>query len=261
MASMSAGSHHAVSTNRFGCSGSTRHSQARSEIAAWARISRASVNSPDRRTVSWPERRDAAAGVDEHRDAALVGERHDVAHGRLGQREALGPRVQLDALGAGVEAAARLGQRVGARVEAAEGDEPAAGVGGRREHAVVGRRVAVRLVHGEHDGARARRARARPAAARASGGRRRDRSRRRGCGRRTAPGRRGRRACGPTRGAGSRRRRAWAGNPIQAARRMADTRRTCNSAASASASRPSATRSRARCSCPTRASGPGPPTS
>ena len=33
------GFHHAVSMSTFGCSGSTRHSQARSEIAAWARIS------------------------------------------------------------------------------------------------------------------------------------------------------------------------------------------------------------------------------
>ena len=50
----SAGFHQAVSMKTFGWSGSTRHSHARSEIAAWARISGASGNSPVRRTVSRP---------------------------------------------------------------------------------------------------------------------------------------------------------------------------------------------------------------
>ena len=50
----SAGFHHAVSMNTFGCSGSTCQSHARSEIAAWARISRASGNSLESSTVSRP---------------------------------------------------------------------------------------------------------------------------------------------------------------------------------------------------------------
>ena len=54
VASTSAGAHHAVSMNRFGWSGSSRHSHARSEIAQWARINLASGNSPDSRTVSCP---------------------------------------------------------------------------------------------------------------------------------------------------------------------------------------------------------------
>ena len=52
----SAGFHHAVSMKTFGCSGSTCHSHARSEIAACARMSRASGNSADSSTVSRPAR-------------------------------------------------------------------------------------------------------------------------------------------------------------------------------------------------------------
>ena len=44
--------------------------------------------------------------------------------------------------------------RAVARVDAAEGDEPPVGRRGGRERDVVGRRVAVGLVHREHDAAR-----------------------------------------------------------------------------------------------------------
>ena len=149
-ASRSAGFHHEVSTNRFGCSGSTRHSQARSEIAQWARMIRRPGNSPDERTVSSPERGDAAPGVDEHRHPALVGERHHVAHPGLGERELLGARVELDALRAGVEAAASpRAQRVGARVERQNGDDAPPESRAAGEHASLASRVAAGLVHGE----------------------------------------------------------------------------------------------------------------
>ena len=101
------------------------------------------------------ERRDAAPRVDQHRHAALVRERDEVAHGGLGEVEALRARVQLDAARAGVQAAGGLGHRAVARVDAAEGDEPPVGRRGGRHHDVVGRRVAVGLVHREHDAARA----------------------------------------------------------------------------------------------------------
>ena len=51
----SAGFHHAVSMKTFGWSGRTCHSHARSEIAAWARIRRASGNSLESSTVSRPK--------------------------------------------------------------------------------------------------------------------------------------------------------------------------------------------------------------
>ena len=152
----SAGFHHAVSMKTFGCSGSTCHSHARSEIPAWARISRASGNSLESSTVSRPSAGIAAAGVDQDRHAPLVRDRDDLAHARLGHRELLGARVQLDADRARVQAAARLGRRMVARVEPAERHQPAVRGGRRRDRDVVRARVAVRLVHREHDRARAR---------------------------------------------------------------------------------------------------------
>ena len=43
-----------------------------------------------------PERRDPASGVDEHRQRALVGDRDELADGRVVEREVLGARVELD---------------------------------------------------------------------------------------------------------------------------------------------------------------------
>ena len=87
------------------------------------------------------ERRDPAAGVDEHRRLVLVRHRHQLAHQRLGERELLGPRVQLDAAGAGLEAAARLvdAARV-LRLHAAQRPQRAAALGHRAHHEVVGLR-------------------------------------------------------------------------------------------------------------------------
>ena len=58
-----------------------------------------------------PQGRDAAARVDEHGHGPLVGQRDEAAHRRRVHRELLRARVQLDAAGARVEAAARLGDR------------------------------------------------------------------------------------------------------------------------------------------------------
>ena len=98
-----------------------------------------------------PERRDAAAGVHEHHQLALGSQRHDVLHRWLGELEALGPRVQLDPRGSGVETAAGLRDRVRARVQAAERAQAALRGVGLGEHPVVRRRVAVGLVHREHE--------------------------------------------------------------------------------------------------------------
>ena len=99
------------------------------------------------------ERRDAASGVDQHRQPALVGQRDDVPHARVVERELLGPRMELDPARPARERALGLGDRVGLRVQAAERDQPALGGEGLVDHRVVGRRIAVGLVHREDEGA------------------------------------------------------------------------------------------------------------
>ena len=102
-----------------------------------------------------PERGDAAAGVDQDRALALVRRGHEVAHRRLGERELLGARVQLDAGRAGVEAAPRLRDRAGVlRLDAAQRAQRAVRRRDPVEHHVVGLAVAVGLVHREHERAR-----------------------------------------------------------------------------------------------------------
>jgi hypothetical protein len=86
----------------------------------------------------------------------LVRERDHVVHARVGQREALRARVQLDAARARVQAAGRLRGGPAARVHAAEGGQPATRARGGGQRGVVGVPVAVRLVHGEHHAARPR---------------------------------------------------------------------------------------------------------
>ena len=56
--------------------------------------------------------RQPAAGVDQHGEAALAGEREDVLEARVVDPEGLGARMQLDAAGAEVDAALGLGQRI-----------------------------------------------------------------------------------------------------------------------------------------------------
>ena len=65
--SRSAGIHQAVSNSRFGRSPATRQIQDRSQIPAWARISRAFGNSSASSHGVQAEGGDAAAGVDQHR--------------------------------------------------------------------------------------------------------------------------------------------------------------------------------------------------
>ena len=98
------------------------------------------------------ERRNPAAGVDQDRHAALLGDLEQVADLRVVEREPLGARVQLDATSAGVEGPPCLPGGIVVRVHAAERHEPPAAALGLRKHAVVGLRVAVRLVHREEDG-------------------------------------------------------------------------------------------------------------
>ena len=65
------------------------------------------------------ERRDPAPGMDQNRQPALVREREDRFDVGLGQLEALRPGMQLDSLRTGLEAAARLVQRLLAGIKSA----------------------------------------------------------------------------------------------------------------------------------------------
>ena len=92
----SAGIHQAVSNSRLGWSGATRQIQDRSQMPAWARISRASGNSPASATACAPERGDAAAGVDQNRQPSARRRARRAAHLGMVERELLGARMQLD---------------------------------------------------------------------------------------------------------------------------------------------------------------------
>ena len=100
------------------------------------------------------ERGDPAAGVDEDRQLALVGEGGELPDGGMVEGELLGAGVQLDALRAGLERP--LGLRAGTAVvgvDPAEGREQAVGPRRGVDDHVVGRGVAVGLVHGEDESA------------------------------------------------------------------------------------------------------------
>ena len=99
------------------------------------------------------QRRDPAPGVDQDRERALVREREQPRHVRVVERELLGARMQLDAAAPWRERPLGLGQRPLARLDPAERHHQA--VAGRRrlDHEVVGRRVAVRLVHRKDEAA------------------------------------------------------------------------------------------------------------
>ena len=132
--------------------------------------------------------RDAAAGVDQDREAALVGEGAQLAHRRVIERELLGAGMQLDALGARGERTLRLGERVaGVRAHPAERGQHAVGLR-RRPRSPCHWRPGSRRARAS--GTRTPRGRGRrsawPAAARASGSSRRDRSGPDGCAHRTA---------------------------------------------------------------------------
>ena len=97
------------------------------------------------------ERRDAAAGVAEHRQALRIREREHPFERRMVEREALGAGVELDPARARRQATLGLGEWVLRRVEPGEGHQQRSRRLGLGEHHVVGGRVAVRLVHREDD--------------------------------------------------------------------------------------------------------------
>ncbi len=102
------------------------------------------------------DRRQAAAAVDQDRDAALGRDGEDPAEPLVVQVKRLRARMELDAARAEVEAAGRLGDRLGGQVEADErDDDPVARLRGR-ERAVVRRteaRFAIGLVQAEGEAA------------------------------------------------------------------------------------------------------------
>ena len=103
------------------------------------------------------DRRQAAAGVDEDRDAALGREREDGREPLVVEQELLGARMELDPAGAEVEAAARLLDRPLVEREPHERDEAALRARGELERPVVAGAEAgmpVGLVEAEHEGAR-----------------------------------------------------------------------------------------------------------
>ena len=101
-------------------------------MPAWAMISDASGVALDERGEPVRDRGQAAAAVDQDRDAALGREREHGPEPLVGRVEALGARVQLDPARAGVEAARRLLDRRLVQVEADEGDQPALRARGER---------------------------------------------------------------------------------------------------------------------------------
>ena len=98
------------------------------------------------------DRREAAAAVDQDRDAALGGEREDGSEPVVVQKERLRTRMELDPARAAVEAALGLLDRSSRRGRAAR-----TGSGGRRS-ARRGRACG-RSLHGRRDDGRARRGR------------------------------------------------------------------------------------------------------
>ncbi len=136
---------------RFGCAGNSRQNQARSETAAWARISRAPRVSLGEPTVSRPSAgipRPAWISTGRRRSSASATRS---ATAGTDEGEALRARVQLDPAGAGVQRPLGLGDGALVRVDAAERGQSAARVGRRGEHSIVRRPVAVGLGHREDD--------------------------------------------------------------------------------------------------------------
>ena len=113
----------------------------------------------DERREPGRDRRQTAAAVDQDRHAPLGRELEHRPEPVVGRVEALGARVQLDAAGAGVEAARRLLDRRLVQVEADEWNEAPLRSSRVRERAVVRgaeRGMPVGLVEAEHERARDR---------------------------------------------------------------------------------------------------------
>ena len=103
------------------------------------------------------DRRQAPAAVDQDRHAAVGGELEDRRQPLVVQQELLGTRVELDPARAEVETARRLLDRLLGEIEPHERDQAPARALGVGKRAVVGGaegRVAVDLVHAEHEAAR-----------------------------------------------------------------------------------------------------------
>ena len=97
--------------------------------------------------------RQPAAGMDQHRQAPLVGQCEDRLEQRVVDAERLRTGVQLDAARAAVETAHGLAERILVEAQPHEREQPVGRLGGPLEHAVVGRAVgglAVGLVEREN---------------------------------------------------------------------------------------------------------------
>ena len=110
-----------------------------SAMPAWAMISSASGWRSTSLAEPLGDRRQPAPAVDEDRHAPLRREREHRLQPLVGEEKALRPRMELDAARAAVEAALGLLDGALGEVEADERDEPAAGLLGPRERAVVRR--------------------------------------------------------------------------------------------------------------------------
>ena len=98
------------------------------------------------------ERGDAAAGVNDDRQPALVGDGEDPADRPVAEPEPLGARMQLDPRRAESDGALDLAHRVAVvGIDAAERDQPAVGGLRRGEHPVVGGAIAIGFGEREHD--------------------------------------------------------------------------------------------------------------
>ena len=97
------------------------------------------------------ERGNPPAGVDQHRQRPLVGERDQIPDLWMVERELLGAGMELDPASPGREAALGLCHGILVRVHAAEGHEQPTRFLRRLDHLVVRVRVPVGLVHREHE--------------------------------------------------------------------------------------------------------------
>jgi hypothetical protein len=97
------------------------------------------------------ERGNPPAGVDQHRQRPLVGERDQIPDLRMVERELLGAGMELDPASPGREAPLGLGHGIFMRVHAAEGHQEPPRFLRRLDHLFVRVRVPVGLVHREHE--------------------------------------------------------------------------------------------------------------
>ena len=97
------------------------------------------------------QRRNPLAGVDDDRQAQLLGERKDLLDGPVAQAKPLGARMQLDARRAPADRTPDFLEAAGVRIDPTERDELAFRLLGRREDAVIGCGVGTWRCEREHD--------------------------------------------------------------------------------------------------------------